>query len=248
VNEPTDLQRLAQRLGHQFADLDLLAEAVTHPSTATGRGRRAAGGPKGGPKGGPWARHFDRMEFLGDRVVGLAVADLLYRRYPRAAAGELSRRFNALVRQESLARIAATVALGGYLRLSPGERDSGGANKPAILADACEAVIAALYLDGGMAAVQGFVAATFDTALADAAGADKDAKTAVQEWAAAQGFPPPVYAVTAQRGPPHAPVFVVTANLKPDVEARGEGATKRAAEQAAAQALLERIAKAGAGQ
>jgi ribonuclease III len=234
VNEATDLHRLAERLGHDFADLDLLAEAVTHPSIAAR------------PKAKKPAPNFDRLEFLGDRVVGLAVADLLYRRYPRAAAGELSRRFNALVRQESLARVAASVALGGYLRLSPGERGSGGADKPAILADACESVIAALYLDGGMAAVQSFVAATFGAALDDAAGADKDAKTSVQEWAAAQGLAPPVYAVIEKSGPPHAPVFVVSANLAPDLRSRGEGPSKRAAEQAAAQALLAAIADAKA--
>jgi ribonuclease-3 len=184
------------------------------------------------------------MEFLGDRVLGLTVAELLHERFPDADAGELARRFNTLVRQESLARVAESVDLGRYLRLSRAERDSGGAAKPAILADACEAVIAALYLDGGLPAAQAFVRSQFEPWLDQIASAAKDPKTDLQEWAAARSMTPPAYSVSVQEGPPHQPNFTVTVFLAGFEPATGQGGTKRNAEQSAARALLAQLPKA----
>jgi ribonuclease-3 len=228
---PADLARLAPALGHSFAEPRLLEEALTHPSATTGRSRKARG------------RDYNRLEFLGDRVLGLLVADLLHRRYPQADAGELARRFNALVRQESLAMVAEAVDLGGYLRLSRSERDTGGAAKPAILADACEAVIAALYLDGGLEAARAFIHSRFEPLLAEVASPAKDAKTALQEWAAARSLPPPTYQVAAQEGPPHEPMFTVTVGIEGFSPATGRGRSKRTAEQAAARGLLKTLPK-----
>lgn len=222
-----DIAALAAALGHSFSDLGLLEEALTHPSAGARRGRRR--------------RDYDRLEFLGDRVLGLAVADLLRRRYPNDAAGELARRFNALVRQNSLARMAEALGLGAHVRLSRSERDSGGARKPAILADVFEAVIAALYIDGGLAAAEKFLGTCLAPSLDEVASAAKDAKTALQEWAAARGLPPPVYAVAAREGPPHAPMFTVSATIDGHGPAAGKGSSKRTAEQIAARVLLRSL-------
>ncbi len=222
-----DIAALAAALGHSFADIGLLEEAVTHPSAGARRGRRR--------------RDYDRLEFLGDRVLGLAVADILHRRYPSDAAGELARRFNALVRQQSLARMAEALGLGAYVRLSRSERQSGGARKPAILADVFEAVIAALYIDGGLAAAQNFLGTCLAPSLDEVASAAKDAKTALQEWAAARGLPTPVYAVAVREGPPHAPMFTVSVTVAGHDPAAGKGGSKRTAEQIAARALLKSL-------
>lgn len=231
--DPLDeLAALAEALGHRFADPSLLAEALTHPSAIKPGGRKVR------------ARDYDRLEFLGDRVLGLVVADLLHSRFPTADAGELARRFNGLVRQESLARVADTVGLGDFVKLSKSERESGGAAKPAILADACEAVIAALYLDGGLPAAEAFIRGRFEPLLQDLASDAKDPKTALQEWAAARNLEPPVYAVAAQAGPAHEPMFTVTVSLADTAglqSAEGRGGSKRAAEQAAARALLKTL-------
>jgi ribonuclease-3 len=175
-------------------------------------------------------------------VLGLVVATLLAKHFPHAAAGELALRYNALVKQESLARFALALGLGEHIQFSRSERDSGGAGKPAILADALEAVIAALYLDGGFAVAERFVTMhiepMLDSSLADAS---KDAKTALQEWAAARGMAVPRYDVVAQEGPPHEPVFTVAASLGDGEPERGSGGSKRAAEQVAAAKLLDRL-------
>lgn len=220
-----ELAELAQRLGHRFANYDFLEEALTHASA-----------PRARRKGK--AFDYNRLEFLGDRVLGVIVARLLFERYPAAEAGELARRFNALVRQESLARIADAIELGRFMRLSRNERKSGGAAKPAILADVCEAVIAALFLDGGLKASEKFVRSRFEPLLDEIASAAKDAKTALQEWAAARSLGPPLYKIQTREGPPHEPTFTVTVGINGHGEAAGRGKAKRTAEQAAARALL----------
>lgn len=232
ADPPDELAALAEALGHRFAAPTLLAEALTHPSAIKPGGRKAR------------ARDYDRLEFLGDRVLGLVIAELLHTRFPTADAGELARRFNSLVRQESLARIADSIGLGDFVRLSKSERESGGAAKPAILADACEAVIAALYLDGGLPAAESFIRGRFEPLLQDLASDAKDPKTALQEWAAARNLEPPVYAVAEQAGPAHEPMFTVTVSLSGGdaaQSAEGRGGSKRAAEQAAARALLKTL-------
>jgi ribonuclease-3 len=166
---------------------------------------------------------------------------LLFERYPGAKAGELARRFNALVRQESLARIADAIELGRFMRLSRSERKSGGAGKPAILADVCEAVIAALFLDSGLKAAERFVRSRLEPMLDEIASAAKDAKTALQEWAAARGLGPPLYKVKTHEGPPHDPTFTVTVGINDHGSAEGRGKAKRTAEQAAARSLLRSL-------
>ena len=218
---------LYQTLGHEFADPALLREALTHPSVD--RPARAE------------VRNNDRLEFLGDRVLGLLIAEYLHAQFPAADAGELARRYNALVRRESLAQVAEAIDLGQHLTLSKSERASGGAMKPAILADAFEAVLAALYLDGGLEAARRFVVARFTPLVAVAAGADKDAKTALQEFAHARNLGQPDYAVVEQAGPPHEPVFSVSVTVAGRAPTIGQGRSKREAEQAAARSLLDAL-------
>lgn len=221
-------EALVRALGHGFRDPDLLRLALTHGSLPQGRG--------------PAVATYDRLEFLGDRVLALLVTELLYARYPDADAGELARRLNALVRQESLAAVAEGVPLGPYIAMSADMRAGGGAQSPAILSDVCEAVIAALYLDGGLEAARRFVLARFEPLLARQPTNAKDAKTQLQEWAAARGHPLPVYD-DRREGPDHAPVFEVTVRIPgvPRSEAAGSGRSKRAAQQEAAAAALQRL-------
>ncbi|WP_428246996.1 ribonuclease III [Ferrovibrio sp.] len=235
------LDTLQQALGHRFAEPKLLEEALVHPS-ANPRRSRAKSARRGAAKTEA-ARDYNRLEFIGDRVLGLIVATLLAKAFPDAAAGELALRYNALVRQESLARFAQDLGLGEHIQLSRSERDSGGAGKPAILADALEAVIAALYLDGGLAAAEQFVSRHMAPHLDDSsyAGAAKDAKTALQEWAAARGQNVPRYQVASIEGPPHEPRFTVEVALGDGEPEQGKGGSKRAAEQEAAGRLLRRL-------
>lgn len=235
------LEQLQKALGHKFADPRLLEEALVHPS-ANPRRSRAKSARQKNAEVAPTQRDYNRLEFIGDRVLGLVVATLLAERFPQAEAGELALRYNALVKQESLARLAQALGLGDFIQLSRSERDSGGANKPAILADACEAVVAALYLDGGLKVAERFVRRhmepLFDTFAALAA---KDAKTALQEWAAARGLAVPRYEVVSQEGPPHEPHFTVSVRLGNGEPESGQGGSKRTAEQEAAGRLLARL-------
>jgi len=237
------LEELQKALGHRFSDPRLLEEALVHPSANPRRSRSKSARQKDGDPA-PAMRDYNRLEFIGDRVLGLVVATLLAERFPQAAAGELALRYNALVKQESLARFAQSLGLGDFIQLSRSERDSGGAGKPAILADACEAVVAALYLDGGLKVAERFVRRYMEPVLADfAAGAAKDPKTALQEWAAARGMATPRYDVVNQEGPPHEPHFTVAVRLGSGEPETGKGGSKRAAEQEAAGHLLARLDK-----
>ncbi len=222
---PEELQRL---LGHQFHDPALLAEALTHPSAGNVSGLHVA--------------DFERMEFLGDRVLGLVVAGDLARRFPAAGAGELALRYNALVRREACAKVAHAVGLGGFVRMARGERAAGGATKPAILADACEALIGALYVDGGLPAALGFIQRYWGPLFEEQAGVAKDPKTMLQEWTHRRKFGPPVYRMLATDGPPHAPTFRVEVTVPGFGSADGHGPSKRTAEQEAAAALLRNTA------
>jgi len=219
------VQRLSALLGHEFADPHLLTEALTHGSAA------ASGGFS-----------YERLEFLGDRVLSLVVAELLFRNYPNENEGELARRYAALVRREALAEIAAEIGLGAFIIMSRSEAQAGGRENPSLLADVCEAVIAALYLDGGLAAVTEFIHRHWRARMADTRTPPKDAKTTLQEWAQGRGFPLPVYRIAGREGPDHAPQFTIEVSAG-DVgpPAIGKGPTRRAAEQAAAAALLARI-------
>ncbi len=223
MNRPA--QALGAVLGHEFSRPDLLEQALTHPS-ATAKST------------------YERLEFLGDRVLGLVVAEMVYRAYPDEAEGSLARRYTALVRKEALARVAESIDLGAYLRVSRGEADQGGRSSHTLLADACEAVIAALFLDGGFAAARRFVERWWQPLLAEQAEPPQDAKTALQEWAQGQGLPLPVYRLVASEGPPHDPIFEMEVSLPGHPPAQGRGRSRRAAESAAA-GMLYRVLKGG---
>lgn len=224
------LHDLARRLDHTFAKPELLTQAVTHPSVLQGRGPRKA-------------TPYERLEFLGDRVLGLVVADMLFFRYPSEPEGALARRHAALVRRESLARVAAEIGLAQYLVLSKGEEDAGGRSNPALLADACEAVIGALFADAGFAVAQNFVRAMWAPLMEESAAPPKDAKTALQEWAQGLGRKLPVYRTVGTEGPPHDPIFLISVEVEGVDPVAAKGASKRIAEQAAAAAMLEKVTK-----
>jgi len=208
-------------LGHSFQKPERLDKALTHASAVEDR-----------------VQSNERLEFLGDRVLGLAIAETLYKRFGGEVEGDLGYRFTNLVRREALARVAREIGLGDHIRLSEGERDTGGAEKDGVLANACEAVIAALYLDGGFEAASAFIGRYWAELLDEAPEPTKDAKTSLQEWAQAQGKPLPSYTVIDRDGPDHAPVFTVEVSLPGASAVTGTGNNKRAAEQAAAEALL----------
>jgi ribonuclease-3 len=210
------------RLGHAFARPDLLIEALTHPSTGGGA-------------------HNQRLEFLGDRVLGLVIAEALLADDPQATEGALAPRLNALVRKETCAAVALEVDLGAALRLGRSETATGGRRKTALLGDAMEAVIAAVYRDAGLDAARALVLRLWGPRIAAARAERRDAKTALQEWAQARGLRPPDYVDLARSGPDHAPLFRVEARLADGRAAGGEAASKRAAQQAAAAALLAAV-------
>lgn len=211
-------------LGHEFHQSELLHAALTHPSHPS---HAAPGVPE-----------YERLEFLGDRVLGLVMAQLLFERFPGEDEGTLSRRHAALVRREALVEVARAIALDRALRTAPGDRSGMALATPSILADAAEAVIAALYLDGGLEVAANFIERHWSALIEVASPPPRDAKTALQEWAQALGKPLPAYSVRTSEGPAHAPVFTVEVRIEGEAPAIGTGASKRAAEQAAAEALL----------
>jgi len=224
---PSDggLKELAGRLGHGFADLSLLRLALTHSSA---RAVEAADDDN------------ERLEFLGDRVLGLAVAELLTSRFPEAREGELARWFNHLVRAQTCADIAQGWDLGRYLVMSGGEAGSGGRRKMTILANACEAVLGAVHVDGGYAVAREIVHRDWTPHLRELEVAAADAKSVLQEWVQGQKLPLPRYEEVGRSGPDHAPEFTAEVQIKGLKPERGKGANKRAAEQAAALAVLIR--------
>ncbi len=212
---------LEARIGYAFRDRAMLDEALTHVS-------RQGGGPT-----------YQRLEFLGDRVLGLAIADLLMKSFPVASEGDLSRRLAELVRRETCAEVAVDWDLGPQLRLGGGATGAMRRNM-SILGDACESVIGAVFVDGGFEAASAVVARAFETRLPALADVPANAKTLLQEWAAARGRQPPIYAIVERTGPDHAPRFQVAARIEGLAEAVGTGGSRRAAEQAAAEAVLVR--------
>jgi ribonuclease-3 len=218
------LVALQQRLGHAFGDPALLQRALTHRSFG--------------------AEHNERLEFLGDAVLSLAVSGLLYERFGASDEGDLTRVRAHLVREDSLHRAALGLGLPEALRLSEGEARGGGALRPSILADATEALIGAVYLDGGFDAAQALVRRLFGDVI-DATTADswsKDAKTELQEWLQARRLPVPAYRIVETRGQAHAQTFEVECAVAPLALAeRGEGRSRRSAEQAAARSMLENL-------
>ena len=218
---------LERRLGHRFRDRDLLETALTHRSFAHEQG------------GGD---HYERLEFLGDAVLGLVAAERLYRLHPDDPEGELSKRKAFLVSQAVLAGRARELGLGEALRVGVGEERSGGREKTSLLADAMEALIGAVYLDGGLASAREVVEALLAAGAARPAHGARDPKTRLQEVAQGRGWELPVYRVLDATGPDHAKRFRVECRLRGEAVGAGEGRSKKAAEQAAAAAALERLA------
>jgi ribonuclease III len=226
---PEDLAALEARMGYRFRDADLLDLALTHRSFSHESGRPA--------------RDNESMEFLGDAVLGLVMASRLFEASRgRRVVGDLARRRAALVSESSLAANAAALGIGAALRLGIGEEGSGGRAKPSLLADALEAVIAAIYLDGGLDAAREFILARFEVSLSipRAASADLDPKTRLQEKLQARGWPAPAYRVVGTSGPDHERRFTVEVLVRGQSVARGEGASKKAAGVEAAREALKR--------
>ena len=219
-----DLQAFTARLGHEFARPELLLEAVTHASLSS------ATRPDN-----------QRLEFLGDRVLGLVMAEALLGADAVAAEGLLAPRFNALVRKETCADVAREMGLGDVLKLGRSEMMSGGRRKEALLGDALEALIAAVYLDGGFVAARSLVLRLWGARIGAVESDARDAKTTLQEWAQARGMAPPSYTEAAREGPDHQPVFTVRVELASGEFEAAKAGSKRIAEQQAARALLARM-------
>lgn len=216
------LQPLYRMLGHEFGSPALLMQALTHPSLEG-------------------AQNYQRLEFVGDRVLGLAIAELLYKKFPNVKEGGLSVRLAALVRKDALAEVALKIGLDRHIRMAASADDVAGRGKSSILADVLEAVIGAIYLDGGFAPAARFVALQWQDRIVAEATAVKDAKSALQEWAQGRGLNPPVYRVLEQSGPDHSPSFAIEVTIEGLNPIKASGASKRQAEQAAAEAMLARI-------
>ncbi len=225
-----NLGPLIAQLGHEFQDAALLRCALTHASATRGSGGDLIS--------------YERLEFLGDRVLGLIIAKLLFVRFPQEPEGDLARRLAALVRKATLAEVAAELELGRCIDFGPGEQEGGGAENPSVLADACEAVIGALYLDGGLTAAERFVVPYWTPYLEADDTPPQDAKTALQEWAQGRALPLPNYQEIAREGPPHEPLFTVEVRVEGQRPAAAQGRSKRMAEQAAAECLLVRLERA----
>ena len=219
-----ELKAFEGRLGHKFAEPELLVRAVTHSSMSS-----------------PNRDDNQRLEFLGDRVLGLVMAEALLERDRAAQEGQLAPRFNALVRKEACADVARQIDLGKVLKLGRSEMMSGGRRKQALLGDGMEAVIAAVYRDAGFEAAREVVLRLWGKRIESVKEDARDAKTALQEWAQARGQMPPEYIETARSGPDHAPQFTIEARLADGQAESATAGSKRQAEQAAATALLARV-------
>jgi ribonuclease-3 len=218
------LTAFERRIGHHFKDRGLVRTALTHASALA-----ASGGRNG--------RSYERLEFLGDRVLGLVVAEMLLEAFPDAAEGELSPRLARLVRKETCAEVAAEIGLGDALITGGSKEQRRALQTRNVMGDACEAVIAAIFLDGGLTAARRFIDAHWRPRMLSLAVPRLDAKTMLQEWAAREGKGTPQYALEGRRGPDHDSIFTVRVGVGA-ITAAGEGRTRREAEQAAAGAYL----------
>ncbi len=218
-----DLGQLELSIGHKFKNQDLVNLALTHVSAANGRHET-----------------YQRLEFLGDRVLGLVVADMLYAAFPAAEEGELSRRLADLVRRESCAEVALEWGAEAFLRLGDGERQAGTSNKTAILSDICELLIGAVFLDAGYEAARVVVTQAFEPRMRSPRRPLRDPKTALQEWAQARGLEAPLYREISRSGPHHAPEFTMSVRVAGFLPVEAKGMSKRGAEQAAAAGFMAR--------
>jgi len=217
-----ELQKLQKKIGYNFRDTSLLERAVSHPSIAN-------------------KANNQRLEFLGDAVLGLVVAKIIYNLFPNEKEGELARRQASLVRGETLAKIAREIELGEVLKIALSEVQSGGRDNNSNLEDALEALIGAIYLDGGIAEVEKFMLPLWNALAQTATTAPKDAKTSLQEWAQGRGLPLPKYTLVATIGSAHAPIFTIEVCVDGHPPARAQAASKKTAEHEAAKILLENL-------
>jgi ribonuclease-3 len=227
------VEDLPKIIGYEFACRELLQEALTHPSALVAK--RHSRSRK------PVKRSYERLEFLGDRVLGLVVADLLWRRFEDEPEGDLTRRLTHLVRREALARVAEAIELGPHLVLSRAEAAAGAAGNPGILADACEALIAAIFVDGGLAAASSFVRRFWEPLIEEMEEPPRDPKTTLQEWAQGRGLALPTYELVSTSGPDHSPLFTIAASVGGRDSAIATASSKRLAEARAAASLLDRL-------
>ena len=225
VPKPQKISSLELSLGYKFTAPELLHRALTHASARDSDDVSA---------------YNERLEFLGDRVLALSVADMLFKAFPDLPEGDLAKRFNRLVRRESCFEVGEELGLGSFLRLGASESGTGGRKKTTIIANACEAVLGAIFLDGGFDAADRVIRHFWGERLDDVSETPSDPKSALQEWAQGQRLPLPKYREVARRGPDHAPKFETSVEVRGFEVAIGLGASKRAAEQAAARALLVR--------
>jgi len=214
-------------IGYSFRQSRLLEEALTHPSCSETK------------NGVPF--NYQRLEFLGDSVLGLIIAELLFQLYPKEAEGSLAKRHAALVCSQSLASVARILGLGEYIRMAMSEQNGGGRDNSSNLEDGCEALIGALYLDGGLKVAEEFILKHWEALARSVGEPPKDAKTTLQEWAQGRGFKLPTYSVVETTGPAHAPEFTIEVSVESGQSAVAKAASKRQAEQLAAKMLLEQI-------
>ena len=219
-------KELELKIGYPFADASLLDCALTHISALSGSKNRAGS--------------YQRLEFLGDHVLGLVVSEMLFHAFPGAEEGELSRRLADLVRKETCAEVARAMSLGPAVKLGASESNAGGRLRAAVLADVCEALIGAVFIDGGYAPAAALVERFWKERMLRPKRPLRDAKTMLQEWAQARGMPTPLYREIERSGPAHDPEFRVSVEVADCAPAEGMGRSKRAAEQAAASAMLIR--------
>ncbi|HEY9080783.1 ribonuclease III [Magnetovibrio sp.] len=218
------LKKLQEILGHTFTDEALLNQALRHASTTEQR-----------------TKSNERLEFLGDRVLGIVIAQTLYREFPHEDEGELARRFAGLTSREALTRIADGIHLADFAQTQPVDAKTAARSHASVVSDTLEAILGALYLDGGLQAAAAFIERQWSGLIGEDLSPPKDAKTALQEWAQARSLGLPSYEILSREGPDHAPIFTIRVSVKDHGAQDGRGASRRSAEQDAAAALLSKL-------
>lgn len=218
----SSVEQLEKELAHTFSDKTLIKDALTHSSTGN-------------------ESNYERLEFLGDRVLGLIVAELLFERFPGEREGDLAKRLAALVQGSTLAKMAQKIQLGSYIDFSAAEAQAGGAENENILADVFEAVMGALYQDSGFQKCRDLIERLWADDFFNTNAPPQHPKTELQEWAQAQGLPLPMYEIVDQTGPDHAPVFDIKLSIKGHSDVIAKGASRQQAEKEAAKMFLENL-------
>ena len=218
------LKELQKKINYEFKNPELLENALTHSSFSKKKGQ-----------------YYERLEFLGDRVLGLVIAEYLYTHFPNEKEGDLAKRLAALVRKESCAYVTKNLDIGQYIRISKAEEDSGGRVNPSLLGDICEALIAAIYVDGGLHEAKRFIVREWKDLFHKLKSPPLDNKSALQEWAQKRGYNVPEYILIEETGPEHKKSFLIEAKLHTFPKKTGFGRSKKLAEQAAAKALLHYV-------